>query len=173
MTVPVLETERLILRGYAKEDFPAYAAIWANADVTRFINGAPLSEEDAWAKFLRIAGQWPILGFSFWAVEEKVSRRFVGETGFIEGMRDIQPSLKGIPEMGWSFSPTVHGKGYAQEAVSAAIPWGEKHFGKRAMRCIIAPENGPSIKLAKKFGFAEFAQTTFKGKPTIMFERKP
>ncbi|HEX4534145.1 MAG TPA: GNAT family N-acetyltransferase [Rhizomicrobium sp.] len=169
--VPTLETERLILRDYRKNDFPAYAAMWAMPEVVRHINGTPLAEDEAWAKFLRIAGQWPVLGYSFFAVEEKSSGRFVGETGFIEGMRDIEPLLKGIPEMGWSLSPTVQGKGYALEAATAARDWGLTHFGKRAFRCIISPENGPSIRLAQKLGFAELTRTTFKGKPTIMFER--
>ena len=171
MHIPTLETERLILRGYRKDDFPAYAQMWATPEVVRYINGTPLTEEEAWTKFLRIAGQWPVLGYSFFAVEEKSSGRFIGETGFIEGMRDIEPSLKGIPEMGWSLSPKVHGKGYAFEAASAARDWGERHFGKRPFRCIISPENESSIKLATKLGFRELTRTTFKGKPTIMFER--
>ena len=54
MDIPVIETERLILRGHRIDDFPSYAAMWAEPVVTRFIGGAPLSEEDAWAKFLRI-----------------------------------------------------------------------------------------------------------------------
>ncbi|HEY5337032.1 MAG TPA: GNAT family N-acetyltransferase [Rhizomicrobium sp.] len=172
MTIPILQTERLILRGHHAEDFPAYAAMWSDTDVTRFIGGVPMKEEDAWAKFLRTIGQWQVLGFGFWAIEEKASGQFIGEVGFVEGKRDIQPSLKGVPEMGWAFVPSVHGKGYAQEAVKAALAWGGTKFGPVAMRCIIAPENAPSVRLAKKFGFAEFIRTTYKGNPTVMFERK-
>jgi RimJ/RimL family protein N-acetyltransferase len=51
--VPVVETERLILRGHTLDDFPAFAAMWADPAVTRFIGGAPLSQEESWGKFLR------------------------------------------------------------------------------------------------------------------------
>jgi RimJ/RimL family protein N-acetyltransferase len=44
--VPVLETERLVLRGHTLEDFPAYAAMWADPQVTKFIGGKPFSEEE-------------------------------------------------------------------------------------------------------------------------------
>ena len=170
-TIPVLQTERLILRGHRADDFPAYAAMWATEEVPRFIGGKPLTEEEAWSKFLRVAGQWPILGFSFFAVEERASGRFIGETGFVEGRRAIEPSLIGTPEMGWGFAPDIHGKGYAFEAASAALAWGEGHFGKVPMRCIIAPENTRSINLAKKLGFVELLLTIYKGEPTVMLER--
>jgi RimJ/RimL family protein N-acetyltransferase len=172
-TIPILQTERLILRGHRMDDFPAYAAMWATEEVPRFIGGKPLTEEEAWSKFLRVAGQWPILGFSFFAVEERASGRFIGETGFVEGRRAIVPSLIGVPEIGWGFAPDVHGKGYAFEAASAALHWGQTHFGKVPMRCIIAPENIRSLNLAKKLGFVELLRTTYKDEPTVMLERKP
>ncbi|HUB84511.1 MAG TPA: GNAT family N-acetyltransferase [Rhizomicrobium sp.] len=171
--IPVLQTERLILRGHALDDFPAYAEMWANEHVTRFIGGKPLTEEEAWSKFMRMAGQWTMLGFGFFAVAERASGRLIGETGFVEGRRAIEPSLIGVPEIGWGFVPAFHGKGYAFEAALAARDWGEAHFGKVPMRCIIAPENTPSIRLAQKLGFTELLRTTYRGDPTVMFERKP
>jgi RimJ/RimL family protein N-acetyltransferase len=171
--LPVLQTERLILRGHTLDDFPAYAAMWANSQVTRFIGGKPLNDEEAWAKFMRMAGQRQMLGFGFFAVEERASGRFIGETGFVEGRRAIEPSLIGVPEIGWGFVPEMHGKGYALEAARAARDWGVKHFGSVAMRCIIAPENAPSIRLAQKLGFTELLRTTYHDAPTVMFERKP
>jgi RimJ/RimL family protein N-acetyltransferase len=173
MNIPVLQTERLILRGHALEDFPAYAAMWGNDAVTRFIGGKPLSDEEAWGKFMRTVGQWHMLGFGFFAVEERVSGRFIGETGFVEAHRAIEPSLIGVPEIGWGFAPAAHGKGYAFEAARAARDWGASHFGPVAMRCIIAPENTPSIRLAKKLGFTELVQTSYRGDPAVMFERAP
>jgi RimJ/RimL family protein N-acetyltransferase len=169
--IPVLQTERLILRGHTLDDFPAYAAMWKTEEVTRFIGGKPLNEEEAWGKFMRMAGQWTMLGFGFFAVEERATGRFIGETGFVEGRRAIAPSLIGTPEIGWGFAPDVHGRGIAFEAAFAALGWGETHFGKVAMRCIIAPENTPSLRLAQKLGFAEILRTTYHDQPTIMLER--
>src|SRR2546426_7424830 len=56
--VPVIETERLRLRGHRPEDFPDCAAMWADPVVTRYIGGKPLSEEEAWTRTLRCLGHW-------------------------------------------------------------------------------------------------------------------
>jgi RimJ/RimL family protein N-acetyltransferase len=173
MKVPVLETERLILRGHRPEDFPAYAQMWADPGVTRFIGGSPLSEEDAWAKYSRVFGQWELLGFGFWSLIEKTSRKRIGEAGFLEGKRDMVPSIKGIPECGWALVPAAQGKGYATEAVRALLDWGDAHFGSARMVCLIAPENTPSLRVADKTGFREAARTTYKNFPTVVLYRDP
>ena len=58
--------------------------MWADPQVTRFIGGKTLTEEESWTKFLRYAGLWPFLGFGYWVVEEKASLAFVGEIGFAD-----------------------------------------------------------------------------------------
>ena len=171
--VPVVETERLILRGHTLDDFPAYAEMWADPGVTRFIGGAPLSQEESWGKFVRTFGQWTLMGYGFWSVVEKQSGRRIGELGFLEGKRDITPYLAGTPECGWAFVPNVHGNGFASEALRAALRWGDGHFGRVRMACIIAPENAPSLKLAAKFGFREAHRTSYKGQATIVLHRDP
>jgi RimJ/RimL family protein N-acetyltransferase len=171
MDIPVLETQRLIIRGHTPADFPAYAAMWADPVVTRFIGGKPLNEEDAWAKFLRVNGHWAVLGFGFWSVVERLSGARVGELGFLNVKRTIEPPFHGTPEVGWAFVPSVHGKGYATEGVKAALVWGERHFGKVKMVCIIAPENTASMRVAEKCGFREKLRTTYHGDPTVVLER--
>jgi RimJ/RimL family protein N-acetyltransferase len=170
---PILQTERLTLRVQTRDDFPPFAAMWADPVVTRFIGGAPLSEEDAWAKFLRIAGHWALLGFGFWGIFEKATGRRIGEAGILDVKREIEPSFHGVPEIGWGLLPEVHGKGYATEAVAAILGWAESHFGKVRMVCIIDPQNAPSLRVAARTGFKEFARTTYKGDAIVLLERLP
>ena len=61
--IPILETERLKLRGHRLDDFVHCSAIWADPEVTRYIGGKPLTEEECWKKWLRYAGHWALLGF--------------------------------------------------------------------------------------------------------------
>ncbi len=96
LTIPVLETDRLTLRPHRLDDFQNCAALWADPIVTRFIGGKPLTEEEAWVRLLRYAGHWFLLGFGYWAIEEKASGKFLGEGGFQENHRDMRPCLKGI-----------------------------------------------------------------------------
>src|SRR5271166_4392110 len=114
--VPVIETERLRLRCHRVGDFAECAAMWADAAVTRYLGRDPLTAEEVWARLLRYVGHWAALGFGFWAVEEKASGRFVGDLGFMDFKRDLEPSLDDVPEMGWILASQAHGKGYATEA---------------------------------------------------------
>jgi RimJ/RimL family protein N-acetyltransferase len=167
-----LETERLKLRGHRLEDFVHCAAMWADPEVTRYIGGKPYTEEESWARLLRYAGHWALLRFGYWVVEEKSTGNFIGEVGFADYKRDL-PALRGIPEIGWAFTTQARGKGYATEAVRAAVAWGDAHFPSPRTACIIHAENLASIRVAEKCGYKKFQITTYKGHPTIMFVREP
>jgi len=145
--------------------------MWGDPLVTRYIGGKPFSGEEVWARLLRYVGHWSWMGFGHWAVEEKATGRFVGELGFADFKRDIQPSLKGVPEIGWVLDSRAHGKGYATEGVRAALAWGEGRFGPVETACIIHPENLPSIRVAEKCGYRESLRTVYKNQPTILFFR--
>jgi RimJ/RimL family protein N-acetyltransferase len=169
----MLETERLKLRGHRLEDFTHSAAMWADPLVTRYIGGKPLTEEEAWRRMLGYIGHWSLLGFGYWVAEEKATGNFVGEIGFADYKRVLEPSLKGIPEIGWVLASHAHGKGYATEAVRAAVAWGDVQFRLARTACIIAPENLASIRVAVKCGYHEFAHATYKKNRTLMFVREP
>ena len=168
--IPELETPRLRLRAHRADDFETSAAMWGDPAVTRFIGGKPSTREEAWARLLRYAGLWGLLGYGYWAVVDKADGALVGDIGFADFRRDIAPSMDGLPEMGWVLSPRAHGKGFATEAVAAALAWADARFGHTA--CIIDPENLASIRVAQKSGFRELAKTTFRDSPTIMYRRE-
>lgn len=171
--VPVIESERTILRAHRMEDFEAYAAMWADPAVTRFIGGRARTREESWQRFLRQFGLWSLLGYGFWAVEDKVSGRFIGEAGFHDLKRDIVPSIEGTPEAGWAFLPSVHGKGIATEVVGAVVAWGDKRFGRTRTVCLIDPDNAASLKVAGKHGFGEVMRAVYGGHPVILLQRQP
>jgi RimJ/RimL family protein N-acetyltransferase len=171
MQIPIIETERLRLRGHRLNDFGDVAAMWADANVTKQIRDQPFTREESWTRLLRYVGHWALLGFGYWVVEDKQTEEFLGEVGFADYERDLNPSLKGIPEIGWVLSAQSHGRGYATEAVHAVVAWGDTHFGTNKTACIIAPENTASIRVAEKCGYREFQRTTYHGQPTILFTR--
>ena len=169
--VPVLETSRLRLRGFRAEDFGAWFAMSQLPAFHRYLTPEPMPAEEVWKLLLRSAGHWVVMGYGFWAVEEKASGRFVGGTGFLSLHRAIEPPLGDAPEIGWVLHPDMHGQGYASEAVAAALAWGENHFGPVRTVCIIAPGNLPSLRLAARNGYHEYARGTYHGEPIVLLER--
>jgi len=169
--VPVLETRRLRMRGHRLADFDAYAAMWADPSVTRFIGGVPQSREVAWARFLRQAGLWQHLGFGFFALEDKVTGALVGEAGFHDLHRDFTPSLEGTMEAGWALAPAFQGLGLAEEAMRAALAWARVHGVGERLTCIIRPEHAASLHVAAKLGFAEVMLSEYHGAPMLLLER--
>jgi RimJ/RimL family protein N-acetyltransferase len=168
---PLVETERLRLRAHRVDDLPFCTEMWRDPDVVRFIGGRAFMREEVWARIMRYAGMWVLMGHGFWAIEERASGKLVGEVGVMEARRDIEPGFEGEPEVGWALVPAAHGKGYASEAVAAALAWADRHVEAPKQVCIISPGNAPSIRLAEKFGFRERVRTTYHGSDTIQFER--
>lgn len=171
-SIPELETERLKLRAHRVEDFIDCAAMWADPAVIRHIRAQPFTAEETWTRLLRFLGHWALLGFGYWAVEQKGTGEFLGEVGFADYKRDMKPSLDGIPEIGWVLAAHAHGKGYATEAVQAAIVWGDRHFGNLRTACIIAPENLASIRVAEKCGYKGWERTSYHDHPVLLFARE-
>jgi RimJ/RimL family protein N-acetyltransferase len=167
---PIVETERLRLRGHTAADFENNFAMWGDERVTRHIGGKPSTREEAWARMMRYPGHWALLGYGYWLIEEKATGAYVGEGGFADFKRDMEPPLD-APEQGWALSPAMHGKGYAIEAVLGMLQWGEPHFGSSRFVAIIDPDNAPSIRVAEKAGYKLAERTTYKGGPTLLFRR--
>lgn len=168
---PVIETERLIMRGLNVDAFPSIAEMWADPEVTRYVCGEPLNEEAAWSRFLRLAGHWLMMGYGYWLVEEKSTGDVIGQVGFGDFKREVTPSIKGEPEIGWLFRRVAHGKGFATEASLAAVQWGDKHFDGARMSCIIDESNKASIRVAQKCGFIETARADHGGDEIILMHR--
>lgn len=164
--IPTVATARLRLRPHRLDDFEACAALWGDPAVTRFIGGKPHTREEAWSRLLRYAGHWSLLGFGFWAIEEKSTGDYIGEVGFAYFHREIEPPIT-EPEMGWVLATRAHGKGYATEAVRAAL--GRQPSFQPV--CLIHPENLASIRVAEKCGFSERRRVIYRGQSNILFGR--
>jgi RimJ/RimL family protein N-acetyltransferase len=138
---PVLQTERLILRGYRRDDFEAIYRI----------------------------------GYGMWIVERRSDSAVLGQIGFADFMREMDPPLADVPEMAWVLGgggpESSLGQGYGSEALAAVLAWGDAHLGKVIYQCIIAPENVPSLRLAERFGFLEIRRTDYKDGEVVLLER--
>ncbi len=167
----MIETDRLRLRRHVADDLAASWTMWSDPLVYGQIVSAPATEGQAWSRILGYAGLWALVNFGYWAVEERSSGAFIGEIGFADFKREITPSIRGLPEMGWVLASAHHGKGYATEGVRAALAWADRHLPSDRTVCLIRPENAASIHVAEKAGYALKHHTAYNNAPTLLFER--
>jgi len=168
---PVIETARLRLRAHRLDDFEASFAMWSDPLVTRYIGGKPSTEQQTWSRMTSYAGHWALMGFGYWALEEKATGSFAGELGFANFRRDIAPSMRDVPELGWTLASRFHGQGLATEAVRAAVAWGDDRFGPTRTVCLIDVDNLASVRVAQKCGYDVFDRAVFHERPTLFLAR--
>lgn len=145
--------------------------MWADPTVTRYIGGMPSTRAQSWMRLVTYGGLWRMLGYGYWAIVERAGGAYVGDVGFADFRREIEPSIEGVPEAGWVLDRAFHARGYASEAIASALRWADEHLDVPRTVCIIAPENAASIRVAEKAGYREIVRTSYKDEPTLMFER--
>ncbi|MEM6761039.1 MAG: GNAT family N-acetyltransferase [Pseudomonadota bacterium] len=144
ITIPTLETDRLILRAPQIEDAPALAAFYAS-DRSKYVGG-PQTAELAWRTLAMEAGHWSLRGFGRWAVTEKGNETALGIVGL------WHPAGFPEPELGWDLYDGATGKGYATEAGQAARAYAYDTLGWTTLISLIVPENTASRAVAQRLG---------------------
>jgi RimJ/RimL family protein N-acetyltransferase len=167
----VIETERLTLRPHSLDHYEARVAMSGNPYVMRFFGGMTHSREENWARILRYAGHWALLEHGLFAVAERQTGRFVGEVGLADFHRGLGEDFDAFPEGAWVLDEWAEGKGYATEAMRAAMDWHARSFGLPRAVCIIAPDNLPSLKVAEKLGFRPYREARYHERPVTVLER--
>lgn len=145
----MIESPRLILRGWRESDLEPWAALNADPEVMRHFPGVHTRlESDAMA-----AGNQDHIdrhGFGLWAVERKDDGVFLGFAGLMM-LRESNPLAPGV-EAGWRFARHAWGNGYATEAARAAMDDG---FGRMDIGQIVAftaTTNVPSQAVMGRLG---------------------
>ncbi len=160
--IPILTTDRLVLRAPCADDFPAFADLYADGEHGRFI-GAPEQPELAWRRLAALIGHWQLRGFGMWAIENRESERFVGICG------PYCPEGWPEREIGWTLTRDATGRGYATEAALVARDFAYRHLGWRTAISLIDPNNTPSRRLAERLGAVPEKEICFLDRAALVY----
>lgn len=150
LTIPDIETKRLILRGPTEADLADWAAcIWSDAEVMRYM---PRMDDtpDAFAKavFAGFTNAREQQQIGAWVITDKVDGRFMGHSmlRYREALNDY--------ELGYALGKTFWGKGYATETARAVARYGFEQANLERIFAVVIPENVPSARVLEHLGFA-------------------
>ena len=151
-----LETERLVLRVPDETDVDAWADMYAQPAVQRWLR--PRSRGEV-AEYIRaIRERHEVDGFGVLAAVRKEDERVVGRAGMLvwddrtwtpTTLRDAREH--GEVEIGWALHPDAWGRGYATEASGACRDYVLEQLRPRVV-ALIDPENVRSIAVATRLG---------------------
>jgi [ribosomal protein S5]-alanine N-acetyltransferase len=155
----VLESERLGFRPHEAGDLETFCAMEMDAEVRRYVGGAPRTREAAEERFWGRAMQPAEGRLAMWATVLKSEDRYVGRCGLYPHL-DGGTKVVGEAVLGFYLSREVWGRGLASEAGRAFIEFG---FGELAMaRIVTAVEvgNAASVRVLEKLGFGMVSHET-------------
>ena len=159
----VLETARLRLRSFRKEDIGRLAELMANPDFMRFSLGPYTRErtQGVLDKFL----SWEKTGLpSPFAVVLRGNTEVLGYCGFLH-----HPEVPEEVEIGYRLHPDYWNRGLTTEAAQAVRDHGFRDWKLSRVISLIHPENIASCRVAEKNGMKVEKEITFRGFPTLVF----
>lgn len=143
-----IETERLLLRDLEPEDLDDLAAMFADAEVMRWIGGGGVLGRDvAEGMIERQRRHYADRGWGQWATVERATGRMIGVCGLI-----LWSSMGGSEELevAYLLARDAWGKGFATEAATAIRDYGVAI--RPDLVSLVYPDNAASINVARKLG---------------------
>ncbi|UQZ37410.1 GNAT family N-acetyltransferase [Paenibacillus sp. PK3_47] len=143
----LFETERLLIREFVPEDFPAVHSYASDPAVAEHMIWGPNSEEETKSYnnyVIDMQQKIPREGFEF-AVVLRAGGVLIGGCGI-----HISPPRQG--EIGYCFHREYWGKGFAAEAAARLIAFGFEDLGLHRIYATCRPGNKASARVMQKAG---------------------
>jgi len=160
----ILETRRLKLREFQRDDLDELAAMVADEEQMRFYPG-PRTRDEAWAWIGRNLSLYEEPGFGFWLVESRPTSEFLGYCG----IRPLVLEGASTTEIGWHTKKTSWNRGIATEAAAGVRDLAFARFAQTRLVALIHPDHLASRRVAEKIGMREEAAIVFDGDPYMTY----
>jgi len=161
----VFETPRLILREFNEGDANFLLELLNSKGWLENIGDRGVKTLEQAEVYLKknYIDEYPKYGFGFYLMEKKETGESIGMCGFIK-----RPVLEDV-DIGFALLTQFEKKGYAFEAASATMNFGNEVLGFQKITAITTSENLPSQNLLKKIGLRFEKMIDFKGEELMLF----
>ncbi len=153
--MPIINTSRLCLREWRIEDLSSFAKINADKQVMKYYPRT-LAWEETEGHYKRIKRHFEQYGFGLWALEERISGRFIGYVGF--QWTNFKAEFTPCIEIGWRLAKKYWRRGYATEAANACLDFGFRKLDLEEVYSFTAAINIPSEGVMNKIGMNKIGE---------------
>ncbi len=148
----IIETERLTLRHWKKEDTLPFIEMCADRKVMEFLS-EPLSPEETRVTVKRIRDHFNKHSFGLYAIEQTETKTFIGFTGFM--IPNFEHFFTPCVEIGWRIKSSEWKKGYATEAAKACLKYGFSELSFKKIYSFTSVHNLASQRVMQKIGLLD------------------
>jgi RimJ/RimL family protein N-acetyltransferase len=156
--IPVLNTDRLILRPWRDADRIPFAEQSGDPRVMNFFPG-PMTPAESDALAASIASHFEQHGYGWWAVEVKGGDSFIGYVGIQHC--DFPAPFTPAVAIGWRLGAEHWQEGYAHEAAEAVLRFAFEEAGLDEVVAFTVPANLASLALMERLGMEYDARDDF------------
>ena len=153
--MPVLETQRLLLREFQHEDLDALATILSDRETMRYYP-VPFDRAAVADWIQRNRTRYANDGHGLWAMILKSTRELIGDCGLVRQSVDAVDEI----EIGYHMRRDLWNQGYASEAARACRDYGFANHKVDRLISLIRPENLASRRVAEKNGMTIWKEVT-------------
>ena len=150
-------TQRLSLQPLDRDDLDELTTMFAHREVWEFGYGRGLTRSESEVFLDRQIKLWDEYGFGGCAVRQSEQMDLIGVVGL--GVGVALPEALPAVTIGWRFSPTSWGKGYATEAATALLDQAFTSMGLDRVGCVTNRENRRSVAVAERLGMNVIIET--------------
>jgi RimJ/RimL family protein N-acetyltransferase len=160
----ILETPRLILRGFSVDDVDALALVLSDPEAMRFYP-APLDCAGVEQWIARNLRRYATNGHGLWAMVLKTNGELIGDCGLtiqdVDGANEV--------EIGYHVRRDHWGQGLATESARACRDYGFSRLPIERLVSSIRPENLPSRRIGEKNGMTVGREVTRVGLSHLVY----
>jgi [ribosomal protein S5]-alanine N-acetyltransferase len=157
LSILSMETERLLIQPWARDDWRAFRPIATDPEVMRYIGSGEIWSDERIVGFVeRQIDGLRVRGYALWKLVEKENEGLIGFCG-LQPLRET-----GETEIGWWLARDRWGRGLATEATRHVLHHGLDEIGLERIVAIAQPENTASVNVMRKIGM-RFERSTSHG----------
>lgn len=179
--IPVLKTERLVLRPWSRDDVRGYARLLRDPEVMRHWGSgmrfrvkraaaglvARFCDIEARRSVADMRRHWRDHGFGLWALEEKATGALVGNAGLtvLDGWTAEPADI----EVGWLLARSAWGRGFAAEAGRASLAYAFDVLQLPRVVSVAFTTNWRSERVMQSLGLALAGRTRWMGADVVWY----